>query len=51
MVHGYDKGMYDNLLLLWQIMKQVIMEKVPGDKRSDMQKKQIRNLSFCCFWR
>ena len=46
MVHGYDKGMYDNLLLLWQIMKQVIMEKVPGDKRSDMQKKADQEFIF-----
>ena len=46
MVHRYDKGMYDNLLLLWQIMKQVIMEKVPGDKRSDMQKKADQEFIF-----
>lgn len=39
MIHHYDKGLYDNLLLLRRITQKIVRDKFTGEKQEEMLKK------------
>ena len=39
MVHNYDRGLYENLLLLRKITRKIVEDKFEGKERADMLKK------------